>query len=649
MQVQQPSSRSAARVLYSAERGSGKGGSAMLRVMAVEGPQKGSKFEVHAGASIGRSRSCAVRLDGRHISRVHARFEPRGEALAIVDADSRNGVFVNGQKVKDQVLKKDDEIEIGEHVLIFDPSFEVEAPAGKPGDGAPAAAAGADKPTAPRPAGATAVLDSLVNPLAELSSEQLKAVLDGSRQVSAIEDDKDLGKALLDRCMAGTKAKRGFVLVGDDRGRMKPIAKIMPDDDAEFYVSNVLYHQLNRERRSIIATDVARGGPNAGKPISILGAPLLVGDGYVGFVYLDGPAEGTPPKPCFDKPQLQSIAGIAALAAPLIAAARRAARSRHSVRATLKRLDAESPIICGPGAMKDAADRIESLAPTDAAVLILGERGTGRQLVARAIHLRGPHGSHGFAVLDCGATAPAHVEAELFPAEKGTSIFDAAKGGTVYVAEIELLTADVQQKLARLLDERATHATAVQPEPRVVASSSADLEALAKEGKFSRDLLARFSATLKLPPLRARKADIPGLATHFLKAAGARPESISPDVLAFFDAHAWPGNVRELRNAIERMVIAAKGGKIDPTHIPSDLVGGDILPRVRRLVKGDLPLTTLMADLEKACLEEAMRRTGGNKAAAADLLAVSRPTLLEKLKVYGLGDEPTGPTKPPPK
>ncbi len=620
----------------------------MPNVTAVEGPQRGASFQVHAGASVGRSRSCAVRLEGRHISRVHARFEPRGEALAIVDIDSRNGVFVNGTKVKDQVLKKDDEIEIGEHVLIFDATVAMEQQAA-PVNG------GAAKPTAapPRQTGGTAVLDSIVNPFSDTPPDKLLAIAEAARKLAPVEDDKDVAKALLDKIMEVSKARRGFVMISDDAGRMKPLAKNMPEGDAEFYVSNVLFHQVGKERRAIIATDVARGGPNAGKPIAILSAPLVVGEAFIGFVLVDAPAAGTPPAPSFTRSDLQFAAGLCALSAPIIASARRAAKSRHAVRAIARRLEAEHPIVAGAGPMKEVADKLEPLALADSPVLLMGEIGTGKELVARTLHLKGSRAHHALVIVNAAHLAPAALDATLFGNDDNAGALEAPKTGVVYVAEIGALTPELQTKLLKKLEDRiAREGTGAPAEPRLVSGSSVDLESRVREGKFSKDLLAKLGTQLRLPPLRERKGDIAPLIAHVLRMAG-RPcvkaeEQMTVDALAFFETHAWPGNVHELRNTLERMLLHAGGAKLAPEHLPTDLVSGDLLLRVRKLVKGDVPLTTLMADLEKSCLEESLRRTGGNKAAAADLVGVSRPTFLEKLKVYGLdSNEQTTATKPP--
>ncbi|MBI2932124.1 MAG: sigma 54-interacting transcriptional regulator [Planctomycetes bacterium] len=610
----------------------------MTRLVVVEGPQRGASFDVQSGAAIGRSRTCAVRLQGRHISRVHARIEARGAGFVIIDDDSRNGVFVNGQKIKEHVLKKDDEIEIGEHILVFEPSFDIDVSPSAP----PKAEAAADKKARGRPG--TAILDSVVDPFAESTLENFKAVIQAARPTVAIEDEKEMGRALLDRLMGATGAKRGFVMLGDDRGRMKPLAKSISGDDAEFYVSNVVHHQVSRERRAIIAIDVVRGGSQAGKARSILCAPLLLGEQYTGFVYLDGPAEGTPPAACFSRAHLVFAAGVCAWAAPVLAGARRTARARQTMRAILKRLEAETPIIAGEGPMKEAVDRIDALAAADAPVLIVGELGTGKELTARALHLRGPRGAAAFTALHCAALPPATVSDALFGGEKGTGVVEATRGGTVYLAEVGALSDELQMKLAGLLEEQTA---AARIEARILAGSSQPLD-----GKLRPELLSRFAATLQLPPLRTRKGDIPLLVAHFVRAIGGRDvelaqDCVSPDVLEFLERYSWPGNVGELRNAVERMLLAAGVKKVGSEHIPFDLTAGDLLARLRRVVKGEGTPKAMVGDLEKAVLEEALRRVGGNKASAADLLGLTQTALAQKIRAHRLvPDESTEATKP---
>jgi predicted component of type VI protein secretion system len=221
-------------------------GNESVRMTVVEGPKKGATFTIQAGSTIGRSRGCAVELDGRHISRVHARIEARPGGLAIIDSDSRNGIFVNGEKVRERMLRKDDEIEIGEHVLIFDPSFALDGAALPPNESSP------ELPR-PRAGAASTVLEATLNPLADAPRECMLEAVAALRRLTYVDDERDLGQSLLDELIKATPARRGFLMVTDERGRPKPLAKRIPPGEGECRVSNVHYHQVQR-RKAIIGT-----------------------------------------------------------------------------------------------------------------------------------------------------------------------------------------------------------------------------------------------------------------------------------------------------------------------------------------------------------------------------------------------------------
>ncbi len=630
----------------------------MTRIVAVEGPLKGTTFEVADGATVGRSRSCAVKIEGRHISRIHAKFAKKDSGLAIVDNDSRNGIFVNGQKVGEKVLAKDDEIEIGEHVLVYDPSFEVQ-PAAPPG------APSASEPLRLRPGGATTIMDTLVDPFAEaggVPEKELRqaydrqvAMLETARVLNLVEDDRQVLKLLLEKLVASARARRGFIMLADDKGKLEPASRIAPAGDDEFYLSNVIFHKVGKEKRSVLATDVARRGPNSGSPVAILAAPLLVRETFLGFVYLEAPTTGSPPAQVFSVADLKFAAGLSAFAAAALAHAKKMQRARDAVASAWRKLGEEATIVAGQGPMREILAKVEQVGPSDATVLVQGETGTGKELVARAIHARSPRATGPFVAVNCAAVSPALLESELFGHEKGAftgaveakkGLFESAHNGTLFLDEAGETKPELQARLLRFLEERTfTRVGGTVPvavDVRVIAATSHDLVSRVTEKKFREDLYWRLAVViLKLPALRDRKGDLPALLLHFLRTIGGRwggalEDHVDADVIQLLQSHAWPGNVRELRNAVEQMLLHAGPGKIKPEHVPMDLVSRELVSRARRLLKGDLPLPQVMADLEKSCLEEALRRTGGNKSAAAELLGISRPTLYEKLKTYGL-------------
>ncbi len=272
----------------------------MSKFFVIEGPLRGKTFDVSELASIGRGETCAVRLDGRHVSRVHARLEKRPDGMLIKDNGSRNGIFVNGQSVREAILRPDDQVEVGEHVLVFDPTKDPEK--------------------LPR----AAAIDSVADPFAPGEpDERLQKLLGVAAGLVSLDDEKEIAKSLLEALMLAIPAERGFVMVADSSGQLKPAARRAPSGDEEFYLSNVLHHQVSKERRAVIATDVIRRQPHEGKGIGILCAPLATKSGYLGLAYLDARLPDGEAKPKFKSADLRFASALSIFAATRLAQLRR--------------------------------------------------------------------------------------------------------------------------------------------------------------------------------------------------------------------------------------------------------------------------------------------------------------------------------------
>jgi len=259
----------------------------------VEGPLKGKEFRVEGEGTIGRGEECSVRLDGRHISRVHARVEKRGDQLFLRDNGSRNGVFVNGRRVDESVLRSNDEIEIGEHVLVFDPS-----------------AGGAS------PRLASAVAERLEDPFGGLRGEDRMPGLVGTlASLVCLEEEREVAQVLLDALTRACGPDRAFVMAAEEGGKLRAVARKVPSREEDFYLSNVLLHQILHDRVALIATDVWRRGPLEGKRIEVLCAPL--GTAKVrplGLAYLEKRLPEDREKPTFVSADLRVAAALAAVA-----------------------------------------------------------------------------------------------------------------------------------------------------------------------------------------------------------------------------------------------------------------------------------------------------------------------------------------------
>ncbi len=284
------------------------------------------------------------------------------------------------------------------------------------------------------------------------------------------------------------------------------------------------------------------------------------------------------------------------------------------------------------------------LAPTDLSVTLLGETGTGKDVLARALHATSARARAPFVVFDCGAVAANLIESELFGHVKGAftgavaerkGAFEQAQGGTIFLDEIGELPLELQPRLLRALEQRTVRrvggARDVAVDVRVIAATHRDLEAEVQAGKFRQDLFFRLNAAvISVPALRDRLEDLPVLVDAILRQAGSALR-IDPGALEVLESHDWPGNVRELKNVIASAVAFADGPVLEARHFTR-------LTHKRRDASIDrLPLAGRTLDaLERAAIKQTLARLGGNKTQAAQALGIAASTLYEKIKKYGI-------------
>ena len=299
--------------------------------------------------------------------------------------------------------------------------------------------------------------------------------------------------------------------------------------------------------------------------------------------------------------------------------------------------------------MQRLYDHLERVAVTDAAVLIQGEGGTGKELVARTVHALSARRDQPFVPVNCGAIAPGLAEAELFGHEKGSftgaseqraGYFEHAAGGTLFLDEVSELAPETQVKLLHVLEDgafmRVGGSDEIRVDVRVVAASNRDLDEAVHAGRFRRDLMYRLAVfPLDVPPLRERQGDIDRLAQHFVAQLNAREhayKSLSRRTLEVLRAHSWPGNVRELRNVMQRAYILSDRS--------IDITAGSLAPRgaARR---GDGALSfgvgTPLAEAQREIILATLDHYGGDKRRAARVLGVSLKTLYNRLELYAGG------------
>lgn len=304
----------------------------------------------------------------------------------------------------------------------------------------------------------------------------------------------------------------------------------------------------------------------------------------------------------------------------------------------------ETEMIGSSTRMIEIYKTLSQVAPTDASVLITGETGTGKELVARMIHTNSKRLVGPFVPVDCGSIAPSLLEAELFGAMKGsytgadrdrTGVFETANRGTVFLDEIGEIDAAFQLKLLRFLQEREIRPVGANRgktvDVRVVAATNRDLQKMVEEGKFREDLWFRLNVVrIQLPALRERRTDIPLLSHFFLRKYNERYDLsavLTTSGQKLLEEQSWPGNVRQLQHLIERLVILAPGGRIDAEAVSEALAES---------TSEDVVVAESLKDTEREQILKVLEATGNNKSRAAKILGIERKTLYRKLERMGL-------------
>ena len=332
-------------------------------------------------------------------------------------------------------------------------------------------------------------------------------------------------------------------------------------------------------------------------------------------------------------------------------------RLKEEVRALRSQIEPRDPserIIGNSPAMREIYMMVGRSAQTEATVLITGETGTGKELVAHVIHSNSTYRHGPLVKVNCAALPETLLESELFGHEKGAFTnaitqrkgrFEMAHKGSIFLDEIGEMTLSTQRKLLRVLQEREFERVGgslpIKVDTRVIAATNKNLEAEVDAGRFREDLYYRLNVIrVNMPAMRERKDDIPLLVEHFLDkhrySPGSPPARISEEAMSALMEHEWPGNVRELENTVMRAIVLAQGGVVTSHHILLSNFNDRQVVDIARLVRESTPLAEILGQVEKQSLTEAMQAAKGDRSEAARLLGLERPVLYEKLKEYGL-------------
>jgi Nif-specific regulatory protein len=628
------------------------------RLLGLAGPLRDSIFALPTSeVPVGRDPGNLLAIPDPSLSRRHCLILPGEDGYQIRDLESRNGTYVNGVAVKEGFLKHGDQISIGDSVFILLTQDEANGPsdAGVEFEDGPAQATAQVRPQDVLYLQPDRILGEL--PSASGVTRNLNALLKISRIVHQIRDREKLLSQILDLMFEVAPAERGAILLDGQEDKFASVFARHRAKDSNYpvRVSRTIARKVVMEGVAVLATDVLRNdGLNSVESLlvsnvrSLLCVPLIVFQKVTGCIYLDT----TNSSARFDDDHLQLVTAVAGICAVALENVRRVyALERENLRLTTE-IHLEHNMVGESPRLKQTCNVISRVAPTDSTVLIEGESGTGKELAARAIHRSSTRRDRPFVAINCAAIPEELLESELFGHERGAFTnavalkkgrLEAADGGTVFLDEIGEMSAKLQVKLLRVIQEREFERVGgngtIKIDVRIIAATNKDLAASVKSGEFRRDLYYRLNVvSVVMPPLRERRADIPLLAGHFVEKYSQKfaikAKRISPEAMSCLMNYSWPGNVRELENAIERALVLGSSDLVHAEDLPEAVMSKDISVGITE-TKYHLALT----DLKKQLILKSLEDTKGNYTEAARLLGLHVNYLHRLIRNLGLRDQ----------
>jgi len=614
----------------------------MAALLALFGPKQGLRIPLAGRLVLGRAPSADLQLIDGKVSREHCRLDATGARPMVEDLASQNGTFVNGERItRPTPIAEGDEIALGDTLLLV-ADDQVEVGNARYGAGTLVVS----------PQGRASTAHNPGPPLgSQASQEGFHGLGELAGRLANAHSEEDAADAILDAIENELSPKRATLLLRlwqGDGGKEKVVPLATRGREAVVSISRTLLERAATAHRGVLVEDAFGSRELRGVRSVVLHSLRSVmvvpwGHGEEsprGFVHVDR----EPERP-FTSPDLAWLEAVAHLAT-----LRLGERPQPAATALL-----EGPVGASPSFVS-ALEIATAAAKVSSTVLLLGETGTGKEEVARLIHNRSRRDHGPFVAVNCGAIAENLAESELFGHEKGAftgatgtrlGAFEAADGGTLFLDEVGDLTAALQVKLLRVLQERAVvrvgSSVARPVDVRIIAATHRDLAADVKERLFRDDLYFRLNVvSIVLPPLRERRDDIPLLARVLVDRTaarlGLRAPGLGPDAEAALCAWEYPGNVRELGNVIERALVLRDPR--DPGAIDRDDVMAALGCAMRAptpvFSAGDDRLSDAVARVEKQNIEVALRRARGVKSHAARILGISRPTLDKKIGDLGI-------------
>ncbi len=640
-------------------------------LVAISGFLKDQTFTLNAQELvIGRDIGSGIRVPSTSVSRRHCCIRQTTDCIKICDLDSRNGTFVNGSPIKEEILEPGDLIRVGDTYFRFlaqerEAQSEEQEVVFDDGENETcrtialrcedAAFFQIARSSAPAPA------DRL--------TRDLQTLVSFTTRVSSVQQLGEIQKQVLETIAESVPTQHGAILLWETS--VEEISSRTAWDKSEspagmkhpVHVSRTILRRVAQNSAAVLVNDVsadaallATGTFASSKVSSILCAPLTWAQKTFGAIYLDTWNPAVP----FTESDLQFVMGIAGIAAAGIVNLQKIERLRTESKRLQTALDAEQDMVGGSASMRRVSSLIKRVAANDSTVLLCGESGTGKELAARAIHRASPRRNGPFVAVNCAAIPADLLESELFGYEKGAFTgataqrkgqFEIAQCGTLLLDEIGELALPLQSKLLRVLQEheftRVGGTSPIHADVRFLAATNRDLAVLSKTGAFRLDLYYRLNViSITLPPLRERREDILLLARYFAAKFGTkcnRPVAgISAEAESYLLRYDWPGNIRELENAIEHAIVLGSTESILPEDLPEcifEALPTSAVSAAQQLSNKDAAsdprrnsttYQNAVVNLKKQLILEALKEAGGNYTEAARHLRVS-PNYLHRL------------------
>jgi DNA-binding NtrC family response regulator len=616
----------------------------MPRLVRVAGKASADEVEVSGPLTIGRGDENALRVFDETASRRHAVVSTEGGAVVVEDLGSSNGTRVNGAAVSRSVLSHGDEVSVGEarFRVVLDGAGDRPTRVPPPADGEEDATveASVDPATA----------DPALRGEGAGALARMRLLCRAAETAAGAQEPDRLARDLLDLLVEAFRPDRACVVLA--RGGSLRVAADHPRGTGSVPESRTLLRRVAQQGEAVLVGD-ARGGAGAsivaGRSRSAVAAPLATVEGVAGLVILESSEAGR-----FHRDDVEVLAAVARAGALALRTLSALSTARAEARRLARRPEAAPEILGTSPPVRALLEQVDRAAPTDATVLVLGETGTGKELVARRLHALSPRAAGPFVALNCAAIVEGLLESEMFGHEKGAFTgADArrdgrlaqADGGTLFLDEVGDLSPALQAKLLRVLSDRTYSRVGgretLEVRCRIVAATHRDLQARVAEGRFREDLYYRLAVvTLVCPPLRDRGSDVETIAEALVERIAARLSrrvpSLDEGARAALLAHAWPGNVRELENALERAMVLSDRPRLSAEDLPAEVRAAATPAAAPARPAPDAGEAITMREAERRAVVAALARTGGRKGEAAALLGISWPTLTRKIREFGL-------------